>query len=206
MLITIEGVSGTGKTTLVQALDTHLRHAGRHVVDLAAQEEATEDHAWRLGHLMRSTPTPFSPIEAALLYSARTAGRARLAQAYLSRQPDTVVLADRLAVSLAVQLRRAAIEPGTCERLLALTSRGLPAATTILLETSHAEHMRRLRARGHSPLDADQFRYLRDAFRAEYERCGRSGTRIDTTGVGVDDVLAAALHAVDRELAKRVPR
>jgi thymidylate kinase len=200
MLITIEGVSGAGKTTLVRALTAHLRSHGHPVVDLAALEQASRDPSWHLGELMRTLPTPFPPAEAALLYTARTAGRARLAHHHLATQPTTVVVADRLGLSLAVQLAHADLDTPTRHALLAVATAALPPAVSILLDLTHPEHTHRLRQRGHAPLTAAAFAAARNAFHAEYHRQPEPSLLLDTTRATTTEVLTATARFVTPHL------
>ncbi|ONI91745.1 hypothetical protein ALI22I_07715 [Saccharothrix sp. ALI-22-I] len=196
MLITIEGVSGAGKSTLVRNLTAQMRAAGREVVDLAEREAATADPAWQLGHLMRAVTTPFGAHESALLYAARTAGRARLAREHLAAHPFSIVMADRLDLSLTVQLRRAGLDTATCRSLLALATQGLPSSLTILLDVSFREHVRRLRERGHPPLAEQTFSALREAFLQEYDRCPPPCFLVDSSCLTAAEVEAIAIDQV----------
>jgi thymidylate kinase len=204
MLIAIEGISGAGKTTVVTAVAEYLRAAGHTVIDVAAEEHARADPCWHIGELMRTLTTTFPPAEAALLYTARTAGRARIARGYPG-SPAAVVVADRLHLSLAVQLRRAGLDTPTRRCLLALATGGLDIAATVLLEVSHSDHVRRVRQRGHAPLSAEVFAALRDDFRTEHHLLPRDCTAlIDTTEASPTEVVGAVLGMITNLLAGEV--
>lgn len=201
MLIIVEGVSGAGKSTLVGALTARLRADGHAVVDLAELEATTVDPAWQLGQLMRTATAPLDPAEAALLYAARTAGRARLARQQLAARPGSVVMADRFDWSLAVQLRRAGLAEDAQRVLLALVTQALMPALAILLEIDFAEHVRRLRRRHHHPLSEVEFHALRHAFRQDYDRCPWPRLQIDSTSLSAAEVEAVAAQQIDLLIA-----
>ncbi|GLZ28225.1 hypothetical protein Lesp02_04150 [Lentzea sp. NBRC 105346] len=196
MLITIEGVSGAGKTTLTRCLIARLRESEQDVIDLAEVEQISADPAWHLGQLMRAMTTQFADREAALLYTARTAGRVRLACERMADWAIPVVVADRLGLSLSVQLRRAGLDTSTRHALYAMAMSGLPQPVTVLLEVSHHEHVRRLRARGHRPLPEPTFNDQRNLFRSEYDRCQQPRLLVDTSGMDASEVEAAVLNLI----------
>ncbi|MBI1758781.1 MAG: hypothetical protein HYR62_06105 [Actinobacteria bacterium] len=195
MLIEIDGPSGAGKTSLVSSLRTDRQFAGRPVVDVADVERATGDLGWRTGALMRETNRgdgPIDPVEAVFLYCARTAARARLVAGL--NNDRTVLLCDRLRLSLDVQARLAGLAPPHARSAVDLAVRQVRPDLLVLLDVTHPVHAHRLAARGHTAQSEITFGLIRSHFAAAFAQFTGTKLRIDTTRLSSDDVHRAVLQ------------
>jgi thymidylate kinase len=190
MLIEIDGPSGAGKTTLVGQLERELSAARYQVHNAADEERTSNDVAWRAGELMRGLTAEgkaIDQVEAVFLFAARAAARARIA-ASLDQGP-VVVLCDRLRLSLEVQARLARMDQSTTRLIVNMAVRWLCPDLVVMLDVSHAEHVRRLHERGHTPQDPTLFRITRDHFAAAYDACTGPRLHVDTTDLSPDVVF-----------------
>lgn len=190
MLIEIEGPSGAGKTSLVRALSTALG-GGRTVVDVAAREHELGGHAWLLGEFMRGLAVPLDHPEALFAYCARAAARARIIADLGSE--DTLLLCDRLRMSLHVQAGLAGLDRPDAEALVRLASDGIEVTHTVLLDIDHQTHCNRLGADGRTPLGGHAFDDIRQRFHTAYHHVDGAKIRINTAAVAHRDVQASIL-------------
>jgi thymidylate kinase len=172
MLIVIEGVSTSGKSTLAQSLTLELMTCGLEVYDLATTIQQTNNLEIELKRVIQGTNVTIDPIEELLLYSARLAYKARVALA-LDRGSENIVIADRYHKSLFVlshyvrglgrQLVNDAIRTAT---------RDYGPSVSIFLDVDYPEYIKRGgEARGTRSAAEGQgnFDRQRQGFRLEYE-------------------------------------
>ena len=146
MLITIEGVDGAGKTTLVAALSAALEQHGRPV--LVLREPGGVEVSERIRALLKDPELAIDPRAEALLYAA---ARAQLVAEEL--RPLLVagcwVLLDRFVdSSLAYQGAGRGLGVEEIRTLNAFATGGLKPDRTLLLRIDPADGLRRTGARG----------------------------------------------------------
>jgi thymidylate kinase len=195
-LIVLEGLDGTGKTTLGRALADRLGAAWSATPPAALREmRGAVDLAYAR-----------SPVAAQLFYAATVVGVSDEARQIMLRGQD--VVCDRYWLSTLVYAHHRAhhVDLSAVEPLL------VPADATLLVELDEPVRRARLRARGLSVLDRMTLepalaRSLRDSFRAALEHpvAGR-GLRLDITGLNERAALEAALEALGpvRATARRL--
>lgn len=203
LLITVEGVEGSGKTTLCERLGQWLGARGLEVV-LTSEPDGTP-----LGSTIRGlfdqdgvAPTPLT--QTFLFMAARQQHVAQVIRPALAR--GAVVVSDRYAdATLAYQGFGGGIELETIRDLNALATGGVMPDLTILLDLDPTEGIRRISDR---PLDA--FEKLDPAFHRRVREGYLEIARADKNRVVVLDAArdADALHAdvvraVDELLARR---
>lgn len=183
-LIVIEGLDGTGKSTLARGLALHLR-----ALCLSTP-----------GERLRSAREVFDgaqvSVAAQLFYAASVALAAAEAKVAMAAGRD--VICDRYWLSTWVY----APERGGAVDLDAVESGLLPADYTLLCEVKEEERQARLRRRGMTGADRDTLAPARSAaLRMRYraglgrEVAGR-GILLDLTGLSPEESVAAALQAV----------
>jgi dTMP kinase len=146
VLITFEGVEGSGKTTQVRLLERSLRAAGRRVL-VCREPGGTEiGEALRRALLEPRDPPPTVLTELLILEASRAELTARRIRPALER--GEVVLCDRYAdASLAYQWGARGLERATVEELNRLATGGIRPARTILLDLAPERGLARLGAR-----------------------------------------------------------
>jgi thymidylate kinase len=194
MLIEVEGPSGAGKTSLIQALSTTL--AGSHtVIDVAAREHKLGGHAWQLGEFMRHLIPPLDHPEALFVYCARAAARARLIADLDSER--VLLLCDRLRLSLHVQAGLAGLDWPDAEALARLTFKEVAVKHTVLLDIDHQSHYDRLTADGRNPAGVTAFDDVRQHFHTAYRRVDATKTKIYTASISLREVEASILSILE---------
>ncbi len=197
-LITIEGLDGAGKTTLVQALAQELQRRGLPVVVL--REPGGVPVSERIRELVKDPGAHVNPRTEALLYAA---ARAQLVSERLLPELEQghFVLLDRfLDSSLAYQGAGRELGVEQVREINLFATGGLAPDRTLLLTISPAAGRARQDDRGQEPdrlerEDAAFFTAVADA----YDRLARQEPdrirTIDATGAPAK-VLAAALAAL----------
>ena len=146
MLITVEGVDGAGKTTLVEALAAALRSRGRHVE--ALREPGGTALSERLRELIGDPRLTVGARAEALLYAA---ARAQLGEEKLRPllEAGAWVLLDRYVdSSLAYQGNARGLGVEAVRSLNAFATGGLAPDRTLLLRIDAATALERLGGRG----------------------------------------------------------
>jgi dTMP kinase len=150
-LITIEGLDGAGKTTLVGALAGALHQRGREV--LVLREPGGVELSERIRALLRDPRVTMEPQAEALLYAA---ARAQLVAEQLEPllEEGNWVLLDRFVdSSLAYQGAGRGLGVDEVRRLNAFATRGLTPDRTLLLRIDPETGLARVSGR---PEDADR--------------------------------------------------
>jgi len=158
-LITVEGVDGAGKTTLVAALAAALGACGREITVL--REPGGVVLAERVRELVRDPALAVDDRAEALLYAA---ARAQLVAERLAPalEAGAWVLLDRFVdSSLAYQGAARGLGIEAVARLNAFATRGIAPDATLLLRIDPAEGRARTTARGETP---DRLEAEGDAF------------------------------------------
>jgi dTMP kinase len=146
VLITLEGVEGSGKTTQMMRLERWLRRQGRKV------EHTREPDGTRLGVAVRRLferpgvhPTPL--VEVFLFMAARQQHVAEKIRPWLDR--GRVVLCDRYAdATLAYQGYGRGVDPDLIRELNARATSGVMPDLTLLFDLDPAAGLQRNRAQG----------------------------------------------------------
>jgi thymidylate kinase len=191
MLIEIEGPRGAGKSTLIENLCADASSPEQRFINAAAIERYDTDPGWLVGALMRSFNQQLEAYEAVFLYCARTAARVRIVRGLL--KPDTIVLSDRLRLSLCVQARLVGINPADMRTLIRLTMSEVKPDYTILLDTDYAAHHRRFTAQAREPQPEPDFDETRAHFTHAYQRFAGPKLRINTADMSPQEVRKAVL-------------
>jgi dTMP kinase len=198
-LITVEGVDGAGKTTLVSALADALAARGRPVEVL--REPGGVALAERIRAVVKDPGLAVDPRAEALLYAA---ARAQLvAEALLPRlEAGAWVLLDRFVdSSLAYQGGARGLGVREVAELNAFATRGLAPDVTLLLRLEPSVALARAAARGEAPdrLEGEAAAFF-EAVAGTYDALAAAEPgriRVLDAAASPDAVLAAALAALE---------
>lgn len=141
MLIAIEGLDGSGKTTQARLLTAHLRERGREV--LLVEEPGTTAVGKAIRAILLEQGGEIEPLSELLLYEA---ARAQLVREVVrpALEGGKIVIADRFALSsLAYQGYGRGLPLELVARLNEVATGGLEPDLTILLDISPEEGLRR---------------------------------------------------------------
>jgi dTMP kinase len=197
-LITIEGLDGAGKTTLVAGLSTALHERGRPVYVL--REPGGVEVSERIRALVKDPAMTIAPRAEALLFAA---ARAQLVAEQL--QPllaggDWVLLDRFVDSSLAYQGAGRALGVPEIRALNAFATGGLSPDRTLLLRVDPAVGLSRLggRAQDADRIERESTSFLHAVAAAYDELAEAEPDRIAVIDASAapDAVLAAALRAV----------
>ncbi len=193
MLVEVEGPRGAGKSTLIASLCATGAEGMTFTAAAAAEEDSTSS-GWLLGAFMRAVPEPLPVREAVFMYGARTAARA---QAVSSLQAQgTVVLSDRLSLSLHVEARLAGATHDEARALVRMALGETAPDMTILLDVTHQVHSARMADEGREPQAAPEFLAHQEQFAQAYDSVSTAKARIDTSGLTTTEVQAAVLRVL----------
>ena len=190
VLITVEGVEGSGKSTQCARLEQHLLERGLQVV------RTSEPDGTPLGQRMRALfeadgPTPTPLTQAFLFMAARQEHVTRVIAPALAR--GAVVISDRYAdATVAYQGYGQGMDVQTIRELNMLATGGIMPDLTLVLDLDPAEGMRRIRGRA-----LDAFEKMDTAFHRRVREGYLEIARADKNRVVVLDAARAAdaLHA-----------
>lgn len=191
MLIEIEGPRGAGKSTLIENLCADLGNSEHPFIDAAVVEQRDTDPGWLVGALMRSFHQPLAAHEAVFLYCARTAARARTIRRLLA--PGTIVLSDRLRLSLQVQVCLAGITADNARTLIRLAMHEIEPDYTVLLDVDYAGHYRRITEQGREPQAKSDFQETRAHFTHAYRHIMTPKLCLNTADMTAQEVQGAVL-------------
>jgi thymidylate kinase len=188
VLIVMEGPPGAGKSSLATLLPNAVRVC----------ESSTPSPASCLAEFTRTHSDCFDPIERFLLYTARTAIKARAASDLLAKGTSVVVV-DRFETSLQVLgTVTLGLAPELVTSLVSpYITRALRPDLTIFLDCSYTAYRERVGRRGSSPLDITEYQRQRDGFRRCFEQMDTHSAWIDTTNL--------TLAELGQVLRNRVP-
>jgi dTMP kinase len=203
LLITVEGVEGSGKTTHCKLLGQWLSARGLEVV-LTSEPDGTP-----LGSAMRGLfeqdgmpPTPLT--QTFLFMAARQQHVAQVIRPALAR--GAVVVSDRYAdATLAYQGFGGGMELETIRDLNALATGGVMPDVTILLDLDPAEGMRRISDRAldaFEKMDLDFHRRVREGY-LEIARAEKNRVVVLSAAQPKDALHAAVVRAVEGLLLKQ---
>lgn len=190
MLIEVEGPSGAGKTSLIQALCATLRESHA-VIDVAAWEHKLGGHGWQLGEFMRQLHLPLDHPEALFVYCARAAARARIIADLDNGR--TLLLCDRLRLSLHVQAALSGLDWPEAAALVRWATSGVEVKYTVLLDIDYPTHSSRLFADGRCPVGEAAFDVVRQRFDTAYRQIDAPKAKINTAAMTVRQVEASIL-------------
>lgn len=194
-IIVIEGIDGSGKSTLCARLEDVLSAEGRDVVLTA------EPTRGKVGGLIRSGAFEgVSQSTEALLFTADRNDHTETMRRLASE--GKAVICDRYFAST-VAYQSSGLDGGDVDRgwLLSLCSRfvGVP-DLTLLLDADPAVTMGRVRSRGEDVSKFEEVRFLRRV-REEYLRLAKEfGFKVIDASAGPDEVLEAAVSEIRRVL------
>lgn len=158
MLIAIEGLDGSGKTTQAKLLAAHLREKGKEVVLVADPGTTAAGRAIRA--ILLDQARQIGPLTELFLYEA---ARTQLVQEVIrpALAAGKIVIADRFALSsLAYQGHGRGLSLELVEQLNEIATGGLQPDLTILLDIPPEEGLRR-KARGHDRMEGAEIDFHR---------------------------------------------
>jgi dTMP kinase len=204
LLITLEGVEGSGKSTQCQRLGDALRDRGHEVV-LTSEPDGTA-----LGCAVRRVfeapgPVPTPLTQAFLFMAARRQHVTEVVGPALAR--GAVVVSDRYTdATLAYQGYGQGVALQVLRDLNALATGSVPPDLTIVLDLDPAEGMRRIAGRAHDAferMDAAFHRRVREGYLA-IARADEERVVVLPAAAAPDALHAAVLRAVDQRLGDRL--
>jgi dTMP kinase len=203
-LITVEGLDGAGKTTLIGGLSGALHERGREV--LVLREPGGVALSERIRELLRDPELTMEPAAEALLYAA---ARAQLVAEQLEPllAAGRWVLLDRFVdSSLAYQGAGRGLGVEAVRRLNAFATRGLQPDRTLLLRIDPAAGLARVSGRGGDSdrLEREPLAFFRAVGAAYDELAAAEPERFAVIDAGADApaVLAASVAALEPLLAQ----
>ena len=206
VLITVEGVEGSGKTTQCRRLAERLRARGLEVVETSEPDGTPLGVAIRK-HFEGEGPRPTPLTQAFLFMAARQQHVAQVIGPALAR--GAVVLSDRYTdATLAYQGYGQGLDLQTIQELNTLATGGLMPDLTLLLDLDPSVGMRRIAGR---PLDAfermdpDFHRRVREGY-LEIARADKRRVRVFDAAGDPDRLHAEIAREVDEALGRREPR
>jgi dTMP kinase len=198
VLITFEGVEGSGKTTQMRRLGRRLRAKGRRV------ECTREPDGTRLGHAVRRLferppvrPEPL--VEVFLFMAARHQHVAEKVHPWLER--GRVVLSDRYAdATLAYQGYGHGVDLGLIRELNVLATGGVLPDLTLLFDLDPADGLRRIGGRRRDHFEREALAFHRRVRRGYLEILRAEPKRIRLVHAAEPpDVVAAEVRAIVEE-------
>jgi len=203
VLITVEGVEGSGKSTQCARLEQHLSGLGLQVV------RTSEPDGTPLGVRVRALfeaagPTPTPLTQAFLFMAARQEHVTRVIAPALAR--GAVVISDRYTdATVAYQGHGQGVDAQTIGELNMLATGGVLPDLTLVLDLDPVTGMQRIR---HRALDAFEkmdlafHRRVREGY-LEIARNDKSRVTVLDAGRDADRLHADVVRAVDECLARR---
>jgi dTMP kinase len=203
MLVTIEGVEGSGKSTQCKRLTEALRAHGSDVV-LTREPDGTPMGA-ALRRLFETDGPPPAPLAQVFLFmAARQQHVATVIHPALSR--GAVVLSDRYTdATMAYQGFGLGVDLETIRDLNALATGGLGPDLTLLLDLDPAVGMKRIRDRSHDAfekMDLGFHRRVRDGY-LEIARTDKRRVVVIDADQQPDTLFAAISATVNDRLLHR---
>ncbi len=198
VLITFEGVEGSGKTTQMRRLARWLRAKG-HRVECTREPDGT-----RLGLAVRGLfelrPEPL--VEVFLFMAARHQHVAEKVRPWLER--GRVVLSDRYAdATVAYQGYGRGIDPNLVRELNVRATGGVLPDLTLLFDVDPAEGFRRMRGRRRDRFEREPLAFHRRVRRGYLEILRAEPKRVRLVRAGeAPDVVAAAVRASVEEFLR----
>jgi dTMP kinase len=203
-LITVEGLDGAGKTTLIGGLSGALHKRGREV--LVLREPGGVALSERVRELLRDPELTMEPAAEALLYAA---ARAQLVAEQLEPllAAGRWVLLDRFVdSSLAYQGAGRGLGVEAVRRLNAFATRGLQPDRTLLLRIDPEAGLARVSGRGGESdrLEREPLAFFQAVGAAYDELAAAEPERFAVIDAGADPpaVLAASVAALEPLLAQ----
>ena len=202
MLITVEGVEGSGKSTQCRRLAESLRARGLDVV-LTREPDGTPMGAAIRGLFAADGPTPTPLTQVFLFMAARQQHVAEVIRPALSR--GAVVLSDRYAdATMAYQGFGQGVDLETIRDLTALATGGLLPDLTLVLDLEPAVGMARIRGREHDAFEKMDLAFHRRV-REGYLEIARTEKR-RVVVLSADQASDALFAAVEAAVADRLLR
>jgi dTMP kinase len=203
VLITVEGVEGSGKSTQCARLEQHLLERGLQVV------RTSEPDGTPLGLRVRALfeadgPTPTPLTQTFLFMAARQEHVTRVIAPALAR--GAVVISDRYAdATVAYQGYGQGMDVQTIRELNMLATGGVLPDLTLVLDLDPAAGMRRIRGRAldaFEKMDTAFHRRVRDGY-LEIARADKNRVVVLAADRDPDALHADVVRAVDELLARR---
>jgi dTMP kinase len=203
VLITVEGVEGSGKSTQCARLEQHLSGRGLQVV------RTSEPDGTPLGLRVRALfeadgPTPTPLTQAFLFMAARQEHVTRVIAPALAR--GAVVISDRYAdATVAYQGYGQGMDVQTIRELNMLATGGVLPDLTLVLDLDPVAGMRRIRGRAldtFEKMDAAFHRRVREGY-LEIARADKNRVVVLDADRDPDVLHADVVRAVDELLARR---
>lgn len=203
LLITVEGVEGSGKSTHCRRLADWIGSRGREVV-LTSEPDGTPLGAAIRG-LFEGEGAPPTPLTQSFLFmAARQQHVAEVIRPALGR--GAVVISDRYAdATLAYQGFGGGMDPETIRDLNALATGGVMPDLTLLLDLDPAEGMRRISERVHDAFEKMDLAFHRRVREGYLEIAGAEKSRFVVLDAAQtpDALHAAVVRAVGELLDRR---
>jgi dTMP kinase len=203
VLITVEGVEGSGKSTQCTRLEQHLSGRGLQVV------RTSEPDGTPLGLRVRALfeadgPTPTPLTQTFLFMAARQEHVTRVIAPALAR--GAVVISDRYAdATVAYQGYGQGMDVQTIRELNMLATGGVLPDLTLVLDLDPAAGMRRIRGRAldaFEKMDTAFHRRVREGY-LEIARADKNRVVVLNADRDADALHADVVRAVDELLARR---
>ena len=203
VLITVEGVEGSGKSTQCARLEQHLSGRGLQVV------RTSEPDGTPLGLRVRALfeahgPTPTPLTQAFLFMAARQEHVTRVIAPALAR--SAVVISDRYAdATVAYQGYGQGMDVQTIRELNMLATGGVLPDLTLVLDLDPAAGMRRIHGRAldaFEKMDTAFHRRVREGY-LEIARADKNRVVVLDAARDADALHADVVRAVDELLARR---
>ncbi|HEY7434210.1 MAG TPA: dTMP kinase [Methylomirabilota bacterium] len=203
VLITVEGVEGSGKSTQCTRLEQYLVGRGLQVV------RTSEPDGTPLGVRVRALfeadgPTPTPLAQAFLFMAARQEHVTRVVAPALAR--GAVVISDRYTdATVAYQGYGQGMDVQTIRELNMLVTGGVLPDLTLVLDLDPAVGMRRIRGRAldaFEKMDLDFHRRVREGY-LEIARADKNRVVVLDADRDPDALHADVVRAVDERLARR---
>ena len=203
VLITLEGVEGSGKTTQMARLERWLRQRGRHV------EHTREPDGTRLGGAVRRLfeqrgvrPEPL--VEVFLFMAARHQHVTEKIRPWLER--GRVVLCDRYTdATIAYQGYGRGVDPELIRELNVRATSGVLPDLTLLFDLDPAEGLRRIRGRRLDHFEREALAFHRRVRQGYLEICRAEPKRVRLIHAARPPaVVAAEVRAVVEDFFRGV--
>ncbi|HSB41571.1 MAG TPA: dTMP kinase [Methylomirabilota bacterium] len=202
LLITVEGVEGSGKSTQCARLARHLAGLGLDVV--RTSEPDGTPLGLRIRALFEEGPTPTPLTQTFLFMAARQEHVVRVIGPALAR--GAVVISDRYAdATVAYQGYGQGMDVQTIRELNVLATGGILPDLTLVLDLDPVAGMRRIRGRAldaFEKMDLDFHRRVREGY-LEIARADKSRVVVLDAARDPETLHTAVVRAVDELLARR---